>query len=172
MNTHFVSLLLASVRTVALEKLSARILFGTATAKRKIKTHAEVCATIGLTGDATGYLALCLPMSTAQRMAKKLLGVGTTETYPDFADALGEFLLAILQRAHPQFCELTVNIGLPHVILGTQLDILARTTRLALSLPCDSALGRFSLEIMVEITKTSPPSAALEENHRPAEQVV
>ncbi len=114
---------------------------------------ADVTAVIGLSGDVVGGVALCFPMKSAVNAAGKFAGVEMSRDHEDFADALGELANIIAGQAKAKLDGLSCTVSLPTVMIGKN-NILSKsrfTPRLVL--PCDSALGRFSVEVSMVVKK-------------------
>lgn len=131
---------------------------------------ADVSAVIGLSGDAVGSIALCFPMKSAVSAAGKFAGVEMSRDHEDFADALGELANIIAGQAKAKLDGLSCTVSLPTVIIGKNYVLSNSRSTPRLVLPCDSALGRFSLEVSMVVKKqraAQAPAAAVERGAPP-----
>ena len=116
---------------------------------------ADVSAVIGLSGGAVGCVVLSLPMATAINAASQFGGTDMTQDHPDFADALGELANMVAGQAKAQFESLRISISLPSVIVGKKHVVSQSKQTPRLAIPCDSALGKFCVEVAMVVEKQS-----------------
>lgn len=120
---------------------------------------ADVSAVIGFSGDVAGMVVICLPEQTAVKIAGKLLGQEIKPDSPDMADALGEMINMIAGQAKSIISVLggaNASISLPRVFVGQKLQVLDSKLP-TLVLPCDSALGRFRVEVTMDDKRAATP---------------
>lgn len=124
--------------------------------------NADVSAVIGLSGDAVGCVVLTFSMDTAIKAAERFAGIELTERHPDFGDAIGELANMVAGQAKAKLDGLNVSISLPSVIIGREHVISQSRQSPRLALPCDADIGRFHVEVAMEVEKkaTAPPVAA------------
>jgi len=115
--------------------------------------HADASAVIGFSGDATGSVVLCFPMTTAVKAASAFAGVEMSREHEDFADALGELANIVAGQAKAKLEGFNISISLPSVILGKEHAVLQSKQRPRLAIPCDSPLGRFTVEVAMIVGK-------------------
>jgi len=115
--------------------------------------RADVSAVIGFSGDASGFVVLCFPSSTAVRAASAFAGVTMTKDHEDFSDAIGELANIVAGQAKSKLEGLSISISLPSVIIGREHVVLHSKQRPRLSIPCDSPLGRFTVEVAMAVKK-------------------
>ncbi len=125
---------------------------------RQDDVFADVSAVIGFSGDATGSVVLCFPMQTATRAASAFAGVEMTADDEDFSDAIGELANIVAGGAKARMEGLNISISLPSVVVGEQHSVLRSRQRPRLAIPCDSSLGRFTVEVTMVVNK--PAGAA------------
>ena len=113
--------------------------------------HADASAVIGFSGGATGSVVLCFPMSTALKAASAFAGIEMTKDHEDFADALGELANIVAGQAKSKLEGFNISISLPSVILGKKHAVLQSKQKPRLAIPCDSSLGRFTVEVAMVI---------------------
>ena len=116
--------------------------------------YADVSSVIGFSGDASGCVVLCFPMTTALKVASAFSGVEMTKDHEDFADALGELANIVAGQAKANLEGFDISISLPNVIVGRSHTVLRSKQRPRLVIPCHSSLGRFTVEVAMVIEKT------------------
>jgi len=117
------------------------------------EVHTDASAVIGFSGDATGCVVMCFPLATAVKAASTFAGVEMTKDHEDFADALGELANMVAGQAKANLAGLNVNISLPSVIIGKEHTVLQSKQRPRLAIPCNSPLGRFTVEVAMVVEK-------------------
>jgi len=158
MDVRFINPFMASIKNVFATMLETEILISKPCLLANGEFNADVSAIIGLSGDAVGSVALCLPMNTAVAIASKFVGAELSRDHDDFADALGELANMVAGGAKAKLEGLNVSISLPSVIAGHDLQMLQSKSTPRLSLPCDSQLGRFSTDVVMTV-KRQPATA-------------
>ena len=112
-----------------------------------------------------GCVVLCFPMATALKSASTFAGVELTADHEDFSDALGELANMVAGQAKAKLEGFNISISLPSVIIGQEHVVLQSRQRPRLAIPCDSALGRFTVEVAMVIQEKSadgtPQAAAV-----------
>jgi chemotaxis protein CheX len=162
MDIRFINPFMAGIKDVFTTMLGTNIIISKPRLKEANELKADVSAIIGFTGDALGSVALCFPLKTAVRTASKFAGEDLTREHPDFADALGE-LANMVAGASKVKCEgVNLNISLPRVVVGKELELLDPQATPVLLLLCDSTLGRFSTEVTMVLAakRAAPPPKA------------
>jgi len=156
MDVRFINPFIAGIKNVFSTMLSTDIIISKPRVKATDEPNADTAAIIGFSGDATGSVALCFPDRTAIAAAGKFAGMEMTKDTPDFADALGELANMVAGQAKSKFEGLNVSISLPRVVSGKGLTLHDSQNSPVLLLPCDSALGRFSTEVTMQLQGRSP----------------
>jgi len=156
MDVRYVNPFIASVRNVFKTMLATEVAVSKPVIKDRDEGFADVSAVIGLSGDATGCVVLSFPMGTAAAAASKFAGVTMTATHEDFSDALGELANMVAGHAKANLDGLHLNISLPTVIVGREHVVSQSKLAPRLVLPCDSALGRFCVEVVMVAGKKNP----------------
>lgn len=113
---------------------------------------ADVSASVGLSGDATGCVVLCFPMTSAVNAASKFAGVELSADHAALPDALGELANMVTGYAKSKLMGLNCSLSLPSVVLGRGPAISLPKAAPCLAMPCDSPLGRFRLEVTLAVT--------------------
>ena len=127
--------------------------------KANAEPRTDVSAVIGLSGDVAGCVVLSLPMQTAITTAGKFAGVEVSPDHPDFSDALGKLANNVAEQSKAQLNGLSVSISLPSVIVGREHIVAQSRQQPRLSLPCNSDLGRFYVEVSMVVEKNEKSTA-------------
>ncbi|MCH8146770.1 MAG: chemotaxis protein CheX [Planctomycetes bacterium] len=117
---------------------------------------ADVSAAISFSGQAVGSVVLCFSKQVARTVASKFAGGEISVLNADLADALGELANMVAGLANGKMNGLDMSTSLPRVAIGSHITL--KNNRIpVLTLPCDSPLGRFSIEVSMEL-KMKPES--------------
>ncbi|GMU22274.1 MAG: hypothetical protein AMXMBFR13_23610 [Phycisphaerae bacterium] len=158
MDVRYINPFIASVKSVFKTMVCTEIAIGKpAVLQPHHEPNRDVSAVIGLSGDAVGCVILSLPMSTAVNAASKFAGVQMTPEHPDFGDALGELANMVAGQAKSQLTGFNISISLPSVVVGKEHVVSQSKNWPRLLLPCDSALGRFSVEVAMVMANRQAP---------------
>jgi chemotaxis protein CheX len=164
MNVRYINPFVTSTKNVFATMLNTHVLIGKARVREPDEARADVAALIGFSGDASGSVRLCFSRITAVRVASKFAETDVAPASPELADALGELANMVAGHAKASLEGLDVSISLPRVLLGGTDALPAGSHSPVLVLPCDSALGRFSVEVTMD---TCLPPAPLPDLGRP-----
>jgi len=112
------------------------------------RTRFELSAIVMLSGAVTGRAVISLPGSTAQQVARRLLGEaalapGVTE------DCAGEIANVIFGRAKTDFGEGGISISPPVVVSGNDYQIQVPRGAECLSLPIETSFGPGQIELAI-----------------------
>ncbi len=127
---------------------------------RQDDVFADVSAVIGFSGDASGAVVLCFPMETAVKAASTFAGIEMKPDDEDFSDAIGELANIVAGGAKARMNGLNISISLPSVVVGKQHAVLRSRQRPRLAIPCDSPLGRFTVEVAMVVNKRPATASA------------
>jgi chemotaxis protein CheX len=153
MDVRYINPFVEAVQNLFVTMLETEIFISKPFVQTDKSQAADVTAVIGLSGDVVGSIALCFPMKSAVSTAAKFAGVEMSRDHEDFADALGELANIIAGQAKAKLEGLSCTISLPNVMIGENPLISNSMFTPRLVLPCDSALGRFSVEVSMVVTK-------------------
>jgi chemotaxis protein CheX len=157
MDVRYINPFVSAVQHVFKTMLDLGIFVSKATVRGKDQPAPEVSAVIGLSGPVTGTVALCFSKQVAVRVASAFSNKALSIHEPDeLADALGELANMVAGQARVKLPPSGIRVSLPHVIIGGQQRVAERPVSPILLLPCDSALGRFSVEVTMVTNKFSP----------------
>ncbi len=82
-------------------------------------SKSDICALIGLSGDAHGLSAISCSAAVAKRMIEEFTGESVEEIDADTLDAMGEIINIIAGAAKADIPDLSLSISLPSVVSGT-----------------------------------------------------
>ena len=154
MDVRYINPFIAAVSAVFVTMVGAPVAIGTPYLKRPDESS-DVVAFIGITGDIVGSVSFCLPTPTALRIARAFAQTEMPLDDPQFADALGEVVNMIAGQAKSRFEGRECHISLPRVLSGHEIATLDSCRTPVLVLPCDTALGRFRLEITITAARST-----------------
>lgn len=156
MDVRYINPFVAAVNRLFKTMLGGQVIISKPVLKAHHETTGDVSAIIGLSGDATGCVALCFPMSTAVKAASKFAGVDMDVDHEDFPDALGELANMVAGQAKAELEGLELGISLPSVVIGNEHVVLQSKKKPRLCIPCDSTFGRFTVEVAMSVVKKPP----------------
>lgn len=107
----------------------------------------DVSATIGLSGNAQGIIAIAYDIDTAVKTCSGMLGAPVAAGSPDLTDAIGEIVNIIAGYAKKDLTEYKLEISLPSVITGDGHFICTPSRTHAIVVPFSSKYGDFSMEV-------------------------
>ncbi len=166
MDVRYINPVIVSIKHVFTTMLQADIFISKPFVKDDTVSLADVSAVIFLSGDVTGSVTLCLPLQSATKISSKFAGVEISKDHEDFADALGELANMVAGHAKSKLDGMSCNISLPHVVIGEGHILPSMKNMMKLVLPCDSAFGRFWVEVGLLANK---PTAAQQPNEEAKE---
>jgi len=167
MDVRYVNPFINAIRHVLKTMLDVEVFVGKPSIKSSDAPSSDVSAIIGFSGKATGSIALCLSQSTAVRLASRFARAELSiyDVVP-LADALGELTNIVAGQAKAHLPNVPVTISLPRVIVGTDHRLVESVVSPILFLPCDSSIGRFSVEVMMEVRKACPFVTTVNTEHQ------
>ena len=153
MDVRHINAFIEAVQTVFKIMMSADTVIGKPFVKEKDhKTESDLVAVIDLSGDVVGFLVLCFSEQTGLNIAQTIAGEAMGKDDSDLHDALGEVVNMIAGQAKSKFEGLHTSISTPYMVANTQLYEL-ENGKPTLVLPCDSTLGRFRLEVTMQVNE-------------------
>lgn len=167
MDVRYVNPFIAAIKHVFKTMLEIDVFVGRPCIKDSDAALSDVSAIIGLSGKATGSIAMCFSQNTAVRLGSRFAKtqLSAYDMVP-LADALGELTNIVAGQAKAHLPNVPVTISLPRVIVGADHRLVESVVSPVLLLPCDSSLGRFSVEVMMQVQKTCPFVATVAQDHR------
>ncbi len=112
----------------------------------------DVSGIIGLTGEATGSIALSFPKKTALNIVSDFIGEDVLGIDSDTMDAVGELTNMIAGRAKKLFAEkgIRMKISIPTVILGKGHTINTKKNIPSIEIPFKSEEGDFAILVSLK----------------------
>jgi chemotaxis protein CheX len=164
MDVRYVNPFISAIPHVFRTMLNTDVVIGSPFLRKHDDLAADVSAIIGFSGSANGSTALCFGRHAAEKIASTLAETDLSLLHPDLADALGELANMVAGQAKARLDEFHLTVSPPKVVFKQihHHPIIASAPILALS--CDSAFGRFSVEVtMTPATNgsTCPHSEAI-----------
>jgi chemotaxis protein CheX len=123
----------------------------------KMESHRELVATIGLSGQTRGNVALQIPEKTALAMAGRFLGEELKDVDATVIDAIAELVNIVAGGAKAKLPtdKDPVVLGLPNVIHAKGYTVHYPTTSVWLDIPLRSELGSFNMKLGFQIDNGS-----------------
>jgi len=122
--------------------------------------HPDIIGLIGLSGTAKGIVALKLPVPTALAIIGKMVGTGFKSVDSSVIDGVGELVNIIAGNAKAKFEGQSISLSLPTVVRGSIYRLQNLGEMVWLSLPFESELGEFSLEVSFKQMSTTKQEVA------------
>ncbi len=154
MDVRYINPFIAAIKHLFKTMLDTDVVVSRPCVKSKGMRSSDVSAAIGFSGQAAGSVVLCFSRKVAGAVASKFAGDDISELNADLADALGELANMVAGQAKAKMDGLDISISLPRVAIGS-VTTLQNSRIPILTLPCDSSLGRFSIEVSMELRKKS-----------------
>lgn len=121
--------------------------------KKRCACGQDVSAIIGFGGEAYGNIALCFPLATGLTVAEQFAEEQLIPENPLFADALGELANMVAGQARRGMGGTDVHLSLPRLVVGKDYELLDSRMQPVCVLPCESPIGDFSLEVMMDVRR-------------------
>ncbi len=120
--------------------------------KSEAKSGYDISGIIGLTGEATGSIALSLPKKTALSIVSNFMGQEVLGLDADTADAIGEITNMIAGKAKKIFSEkgIKMKISIPNVVIGKEHTINPQKSIPTIEIPFSSEVGDFAIQVSLK----------------------
>lgn len=120
--------------------------------KKDNTAHGDVSGVIGLAGDRKGTISVTFTRDCVLTVVGNMLGESITEMNNDITDAVGELTNMISGQARQglQKVGMTIEAGIPTVIMGVNHSISHRSSNPILAIPFSTDHGSFTLEVSLE----------------------
>lgn len=114
--------------------------------------HGDVTGVISMSGDRNGTISVTFTGECALAVVGNMLGEKLTELNNDIRDAVGELTNMISGQARRGLQQegLTMEAGIPTVIMGTNHSISHITRDPILAIPFSTASGEFTVEVCLD----------------------
>ncbi len=109
----------------------------------------DVSGIIGITGEATGSIALSFPKKSALAVVSNFTGEDVIGIDNDTTDAIGELTNMIAGRAKKIFSEknIKLKISVPNVVVGKNHSISTPKNAPSIVIPFESDAGEFAIQV-------------------------
>jgi chemotaxis protein CheX len=160
MKVEHINPFIAATVSVFDKLLSCHLKRGEVYLKRSFQPEYQASGVIGLSGKATGAVALTLDRNVALRATEALLGERFDEINAEVADTIGELTNMIAGAAKAQLEQFEMSMSLPSVVLGKNHIIQFPSNAVPLCIPFESPWGDLCLQVsLVEQSQASVPCA-------------
>lgn len=111
----------------------------------------ELCAILGLSGDAIGLACVALSKEVALKTVSNFMGENLTEINEDVFDAIGEIINIIGGAAKSEYSDMKLSISLPSIMHGEKFYLSLPKGAPVVTLLFDSPdLGEISLVVSLK----------------------
>ena len=155
MDVRYINPFIEAVQSLFQTTLGADVLIGKPALKDKNTPRSEISALIGFSGGAAGHVGLCFSKTSAVRIASRFAKEEIALGSPDLADALGEMANVVAGQAKAKMDGMGIAISLPRVLAGDHIPQVSSIRVPILVLLCDSQLGRFNVEVSMELNQNA-----------------
>jgi chemotaxis protein CheX len=107
----------------------------------------DVTGIIGLTGKATGTVAVSFSKQIAISLTESLLGEQPPDINAQVVDAVGELTNMIAGSAKAELESLQLSLGLPTVLIGKATCVAFPSCAIPISIPFESSMGPLVVEV-------------------------
>jgi chemotaxis protein CheX len=147
MKVEYINPFISATTNVFGTMVEAELYRGDPSLKGGFQPSHEVSAVIGLLGKSRGTVVLSVDREVAIQVAAVLLQELPPELNADVADAMGEMANMIAGQAKAQLEHLSLSLGLPTVVTGTNhcIDFPRNAPRICIPFTC--AWGSLALEV-------------------------
>lgn len=111
----------------------------------------DVTGIIGLTGKATGTVAVSFSKQIAISLTESLLGEKPADINAQVVDAVGELTNMIAGSAKSQLESLELSLGLPTVVIGRAACVAFPSCATPISIPFESPMGPLVVEVGIAL---------------------
>lgn len=150
MRADYINPFIQSVESVfqTMLKTSVKRLQARATASGSIKSGAWFSSIIGISGKASGVVALSFPRATALKLAGRFLSTEFTDVTPEVGDALAELANMVGGGAKSKFdLDPPPELSMPTVIEGRDYKTKFPTKSVWVEIPFSTDAGEFVMEV-------------------------
>jgi chemotaxis protein CheX len=130
--------------------------------KKEEAASGDVSGIIGITGDATGSLALSFSEKCICKIVSNMLGEEHPEVTKEILDAVGELtnMVSGASRTQLEKMGMAVYAAIPTVVHGQGHTITHILKSPSLVIPFSTAAGPFFIDVCIKTTETGEKSAA------------
>ena len=150
MNVEYVNPFIISTVVTFETMLKVTLKSGKPQIKREPFPSYDISGIIGLSGDASGSIAISYPKIVALKAVSKFLGAEVKIVGADVTDAIGELTNIIAGSAKKDLHGLNVSISLPNVVIGKDHILTGPRNVESIMVPFTSEIGHIALEICLK----------------------
>lgn len=147
MKAEFINPFVASTTHVFKTMFSTDLNRGQIFLRRPDQTHGGMSGVIGLTGMATGTVAILVSDATALKITGRFLGMEVDSVNEDVVDCVGEVINMVAGNAKAQLEQYKLSISLPSIVRGKDHLIDFPKDITPICIPFDSDIG----DLMVQV---------------------
>jgi chemotaxis protein CheX len=147
MNVSYINAFICAVNETFTSMVKMFLVVGEPVLKKNCTCSAEITGSVGLSGNAQGFIALSYPGSVAIKIVSKLTGVEFTDIGPDVIDGIGKITNVVADNAKQHISNLLLSISLPTVIVGSEYKLFSISQVPVIVVPLKSDAGDFFMEL-------------------------
>jgi chemotaxis protein CheX len=116
-------------------------------------TDADITSVMGLSGKLRGSIVMSFSRETATAMVGKFLGMTEGLSDTEICDGVGELVNIVGGSAKVELNKmgLDMTVSIPNVIVGKGLTVMRNPAYPTFSLPFDSDIGPFTVEVCLMV---------------------
>lgn len=143
---------LEAVKNVLTTMAMVEVTAGTPFIKKETVANGDVTGIIGLSGERSGTISVTFTSQCALAVVGNMLGETLTELNQDVRDAVGELtnMISGQTRRGLQATGMTLEAGIPTVIMGQNHSIAHISKDPILAIPFKTPHGDITLEVSLE----------------------
>lgn len=147
LKVEFVNPFIASTALVFETMLATKVIRGKIYLHQPDHTHEGITGVIGLTGDATGAVAITVSYETAKSACERFLGTPPDSVNDDVIDCVGELVNMIAGNAKSEMEDYKLSISLPSIVHGRDYvtEFPKEVTRICV--PFSSEIGNILIQV-------------------------
>ncbi len=153
MNVEYINPFIEGVETLFKTMLDSDAERGELALTEEVATARDVTAIIGLSGPASGIVALSFPVATALAMTGHLLGQEIRVMNADVTDAMAEMVNIVAGAAKAKLSNGTtpIDLGLPTVVRGSDVRVEQPRGTQWLDVPFTTKFGPLAMRVAFEL---------------------
>lgn len=161
MDPDFILPFLESIKRVFSTMLKIDVTFKSPEVVQASRSHYDVSAIIGFSGDLVGAVILSFPNATALNCVTAFVGMEVEIGGEDFADAIGELANMISGGAKANIQGHNVSISCPSIVTGEGHRVQQPSDAVCVRVPCHIEGGEFAVDVCIRpVHKATQAQAA------------
>ena len=155
MQADFINPFVDAVYNLCTKMLAVRAVRSALTVSDGPKHPSEVMGLIGFSGVVRGTVALAMPRTTSDAMARRLLNTDCVSDDATVSDSVAEMVNIVAGQAKAQLSlklKQTLELSLPVVLSGQEYEVYSPSRALWLEIPFETDLGPLTVRLSFQST--------------------